>query len=158
MEMLDDFLWKLNGGGKIAIDQQDLVNLRANLVKAGVDLEQFLGSKATTIDGSITIDDKSIDGKKIDELIQKLQDQGINTQWLEDFRKRLGGINGVAERTAKLMDAGIGGAFRILMSAIEGVGVTLGRCGQRGHYAPYNEASRCVWRHCEVHRDEQNPG
>jgi TP901 family phage tail tape measure protein len=111
MEMLDDFLSKLNGSGKIAIDQQDLVNLRANLVKAGVDLEQFLDSDAT----------------KIDELIQKLQGQGIDTQWLEDFRKRLGGINGVAARTAKLMDAGIGGAFRILLSAIEGVAVTLGR-------------------------------
>jgi TP901 family phage tail tape measure protein len=109
MDMLDDFLSKLKGDGKIAIDQQDLVKLRANLVKAGVDLEQFLGST------------------KIDELIQKLQGQGIDTQWLEDFRKRLSGINGVAERTAKLMDAGIGGAFRILLSAIEGVAVTLGR-------------------------------
>jgi hypothetical protein len=123
MDMLDDFLWKLNGSGKIAIDQQDLVKLRANLVKAGVDLEQFFDS--AKIDGSIT--DQSIDRKKIDELIQKLQGQGIDTQWLEDFRKRLGSINGVAERTAKLMDAGIGGAFRILLSAMEGVAVTLGR-------------------------------
>ncbi len=35
-------------------------------------------------------------------------------------------IEGIASRTAKEMDSGIGGSFRILMSSVEGVAIAIG--------------------------------
>src|SRR5690606_7474945 len=47
----------------------------------------------------------------------------VNIKELADAIK---GAGGVAEDTAKKMDAGLGGAFRIMVSAIEGVQIALG--------------------------------
>ena len=52
---------------------------------------------------------------------------GGNIDQLNEFIKRLQAVGGTAEQTAKEMDAGIGGAFRILMSALEGCQIALGR-------------------------------
>ena len=41
---------------------------------------------------------------------------------LADLKKS----NGIADKTAREMDAGIGGAFRILKSSIEGVAIAIG--------------------------------
>ncbi len=41
---------------------------------------------------------------------------------LADLKKS----NGIADKTARDMDAGIGGAFRILKSSIEGVAIAIG--------------------------------
>lgn len=43
-----------------------------------------------------------------------------NIKGLEDFRVKLQDIEGVAAATSKAMDAGIGGSFRLFMSAVEG--------------------------------------
>ncbi|UDQ96814.1 phage tail tape measure protein [Lentisphaerota bacterium WC36G] len=45
-----------------------------------------------------------------------------NNEQLENFFKKLRTINGEAERTAKNMDAGIGGSLRLAYSALEGFG------------------------------------
>nr|DAG83151.1 MAG TPA: minor tail protein [Caudoviricetes sp.] len=52
---------------------------------------------------------------------------GGNIQQLEDFIKKLKNVGGTAANTAKEMDAGIGGAFRIFMSALEGCQIAIGR-------------------------------
>lgn len=52
---------------------------------------------------------------------------GGNIQQLEDFINKLKSVNSVAAKTASEMDSGIGGSFRILMSALEGVQILLGR-------------------------------
>ncbi len=49
--------------------------------------------------------------------------QVANTRQLYD---ELLNIEGIASRTAKEMDSGIGGSFRILMSSIEGVAIAIG--------------------------------
>ncbi len=49
--------------------------------------------------------------------------QVANTRHLYD---ELLNIEGIASRTAKEMDSGIGGSFRILMSSIEGVAIAIG--------------------------------
>jgi len=43
-----------------------------------------------------------------------------------DMRKTLGELEGAALKTAKVMDSGLGGAFRIMMSAAEGVQLAIG--------------------------------
>ena len=43
-----------------------------------------------------------------------------NIKELEDFRVKLQDIEGVAASTSKAMEAGIGGSFRLFMSAVEG--------------------------------------
>ena len=52
---------------------------------------------------------------------------GGNIDQLDEFIKRLQSVDGTAARTAKDMDSGIGGAFRILMSALEGCQIALGK-------------------------------
>ena len=44
----------------------------------------------------------------------------------KDMRKELASAAGAAERTAEIMDSGLGGAFRKLMSAVEGVMLAVG--------------------------------
>ena len=54
---------------------------------------------------------------------------GLISGNLNDLDAMIGKIinsSGVAEKTAQKMDSGIGGAFRILMSAVEGVGLEIG--------------------------------
>lgn len=46
---------------------------------------------------------------------------GANTQELDAMLEKLQDVEGVAAKTAKQMDAGLGGSFRLLMSAVEGV-------------------------------------
>ena len=48
-------------------------------------------------------------------------------QDFDSLLKDIDGSAGAARDTAREMDAGIGGAFRRLLSAIEGIGITLGR-------------------------------
>ena len=52
---------------------------------------------------------------------------GGNVEQLDEFIARLKNVGGVADQTAAEMDAGIGGAFRIMMSAIEGCQIAIGR-------------------------------
>lgn len=52
---------------------------------------------------------------------------GGNIDQLDEFIRKLQDCNGAASETATEMDSGIGGAFRILQSAIEGVEISLGR-------------------------------
>lgn len=52
---------------------------------------------------------------------------GGNIQQLDDFIKKLQSVNGVASKTAQEMDSGIGGAWRIFMSAVEGCQIAIGR-------------------------------
>ena len=52
---------------------------------------------------------------------------GGNIQQLDEFIKRLKNVGGTAANTAKEMDSGIGGAFRIFMSADEGCQIAIGR-------------------------------
>lgn len=52
---------------------------------------------------------------------------GGNIQQLDEFIKRLKNVGGTAANTAKEMDSGIGGAFRIFMSAVEGCQIAIGR-------------------------------
>lgn len=61
---------------------------------------------------------------------------GGNIQQLEDFIKKLKNVGGTAANTAKEMDAGIGGAFRIFMSAVEGCQIAVGRIVSEA-LAPY---------------------
>ena len=61
---------------------------------------------------------------------------GGNIQQLDDFIKKLQSVDGVAAKTASEMDSGIGGSFRILMSALEGVQISLGRIVSEA-IAPY---------------------
>lgn len=49
-----------------------------------------------------------------------------NTASVRELLTAIQDAGGVAERTAKQMDSGLGGAFRIMMSAIEGVAIQLG--------------------------------
>ena len=44
-----------------------------------------------------------------------------------DLANELRNVSGVADRTAKSMDAGLGGAFRIIWSAVEGLQIALGK-------------------------------
>lgn len=52
---------------------------------------------------------------------------GGNIDQLEEFIKKLQTVNGTAAQTAEEMDSGIGGAFRIFMSAVEGCQIAIGR-------------------------------
>lgn len=52
---------------------------------------------------------------------------GGNIQQLDDFIKKLKNVQGTAAATATEMDKGIGGAFRIFMSAVEGCQIAIGR-------------------------------
>ena len=52
---------------------------------------------------------------------------GGNIKQLDAFIQRLKTVNGTADKTAKEMDSGIGGAFRIFMSALEGCQLALGK-------------------------------
>ena len=52
---------------------------------------------------------------------------GGNIGQLDEFIKKLQSVNGVASKTAQEMDSGIGGAWRIMMSAIEGCQIAIGR-------------------------------
>ena len=52
---------------------------------------------------------------------------GGNIQQLDEFIRKLQGVNGTAAKTAEEMDSGIGGAFRIFMSAVEGCQIAIGR-------------------------------
>ena len=52
---------------------------------------------------------------------------GGNIDQLNDFISKLKTVEGAAANTAKEMDAGIGGAFRIFMSAVEGCQIAIGR-------------------------------
>ena len=52
---------------------------------------------------------------------------GGNIDQLNDFISKLKTVEGTAANTAKEMDAGIGGAFRIFMSAVEGCQIAIGR-------------------------------
>lgn len=49
-----------------------------------------------------------------------------NAVSVRDLQKQLQNAGGVAEQTAKKMDGGLGGAFRMMMSAIEGVAISIG--------------------------------
>lgn len=49
-----------------------------------------------------------------------------NIEQLDEFIKKLQNVQGAAGKTALEMDGGIGGAFRIFMSAVEGVQLALG--------------------------------
>lgn len=55
--------------------------------------------------------------------------QGLiaNVQQIEEFRRKLDESAGSAAKSAKAMDAGIGGTLRILASQIEGVAIALGQ-------------------------------
>ena len=50
---------------------------------------------------------------------------GANTDELDAMIAKLRDVDGVAARTADAMDAGLGGSFRLLMSAVEGAGNAL---------------------------------
>lgn len=50
---------------------------------------------------------------------------GTNTDELDAMIAKLRDVDGVAARTAAAMDAGLGGSFRLLMSAVEGAGNAL---------------------------------
>ena len=52
---------------------------------------------------------------------------GGNVDQMNDFIKRLQNVKGAAGDTAREMDAGLGGAFRIFMSAVEGCQLAIGR-------------------------------
>ena len=52
---------------------------------------------------------------------------GGNVDQMNDFIKRLQNVKDVAGDTAHEMDAGLGGAFRIFMSAVEGCQLAIGR-------------------------------
>ncbi len=52
---------------------------------------------------------------------------GGNIQQLDEFIKKLKNVQGTAAATSAEMDSGIGGAFRIFMSAVEGVEIAVGR-------------------------------
>lgn len=52
---------------------------------------------------------------------------GGNIDQLDEFIKKLQTVNGVSARTAQEMDSGIGGAWRIFMSAVEGCQIAIGR-------------------------------
>lgn len=52
---------------------------------------------------------------------------GGNIQQLDEFIKKLKSVDGTAAKTATEMDRGIGGAFRIFMSAVEGCQIAIGR-------------------------------
>ena len=52
---------------------------------------------------------------------------GGNIDQLDEFIQRLKDVNGAAATTAKEMDAGIGGALRPFLSAVEGVQQAIGR-------------------------------
>ncbi len=52
---------------------------------------------------------------------------GGNIQQLDDFIKKLKNVQGTAASTSAEMDKGVGGAFRIFMSAVEGVEISVGR-------------------------------
>jgi TP901 family phage tail tape measure protein len=52
---------------------------------------------------------------------------GGNIDQLDAFIEKLKNVDGTAAGTAKEMDAGIGGAFRRFLSALEGVQITIGR-------------------------------
>ena len=52
---------------------------------------------------------------------------GGNIQQLDEFIRKLQGVNGTAAKTAEEMDSGIGGAWRIFMSAVEGCQIAIGR-------------------------------
>jgi len=52
---------------------------------------------------------------------------GGNVDQMNDFIKRLQNVKDVAGDTAHEMDAGLGGAFRIFMSAVEGCQLAVGR-------------------------------
>lgn len=43
-----------------------------------------------------------------------------------DFRKRMEDIDGIAKKTSDTMEAGLGGSFRMALSAIEGTAIALG--------------------------------
>jgi TP901 family phage tail tape measure protein len=50
----------------------------------------------------------------------------LATQDFDELSDAIENAQGLANRTAKTMDSGLGGAFRILMSAIEGVQIAIG--------------------------------
>lgn len=52
---------------------------------------------------------------------------GGNVDQMNDFIKRLQNVKDAAGDTAREMDAGLGGAFRIFMSAVEGCQLAIGR-------------------------------
>ena len=52
---------------------------------------------------------------------------GGNIDQLDEFIKKLQTVNGVSAKTAQEMDSGIGGAWRIFMSAVEGCQIAIGR-------------------------------
>lgn len=52
---------------------------------------------------------------------------GGNIKQLDAFIERLKNVGGVADEQAKKMDAGIGGTFRIFMSALEGIQIAVGK-------------------------------
>jgi len=64
---------------------------------------------------------------------------GGNIKDLEAFIQTLKSASGTAANTAKEMDSGIGGAFRRLMSALEGVQIAFGRVISEA-LAPYVES------------------
>ena len=45
---------------------------------------------------------------------------------IAQLSKAIDAAGGTAERTAKMMDSGLGGAFRMMMSAAEGVAIAVG--------------------------------
>jgi TP901 family phage tail tape measure protein len=49
-----------------------------------------------------------------------------NITGTRELRKAIGEAGGTAQKTADMMDSGLGGAFRILWSAIEGVQISIG--------------------------------
>lgn len=63
---------------------------------------------------------------------------GGNIEQLDKFIKKLNDVNGAASKTATEMDAGIGGAFRRLLSAVEGVQLAIGEIVSKA-IAPYIE-------------------
>ena len=50
----------------------------------------------------------------------------LSTQKFDELSDAIDNAAGIASRTAKTMDSGLGGMFRILMSAVEGVQIALG--------------------------------
>ena len=52
---------------------------------------------------------------------------GGNIKQLDAFIERLKNVGGVADEQAKKMDEGIGGTFRIFMSALEGIQIAVGK-------------------------------
>ena len=49
-----------------------------------------------------------------------------NVASIKELRAELGNASGVAAKTAKEMDAGLGGSFRIILSAVEGFAIAIG--------------------------------